>query len=66
MTRISCSCRICKGNNGGNPLHALIPATMPAMVYSSAKGRHGLVYNANDPSAAGAAVRKVTGIEAAK
>lgn len=65
MTRITCNCRICKSNNGGQPLSADIPATMPAAVYSDRSGRHGLVYNANDPSAAGKAVRAATGIRAA-
>jgi hypothetical protein len=64
MTRITCTCEICLNNNGGQPLHALVPGTLPETLLKTKSGRHGLVYSANDPSIVDVAVRARTGIQA--
>lgn len=63
--RIECTCQTCKTNaakvGAAFPLAALVPAPLAAAV----KGQtHGLVYDAHNPSAVGAAVRRATGVEA--
>lgn len=63
MQRVECGCHVCRGNNGGSPLAALVPPAL-AEKAKGAKGRHGLVYSANDPSVVGEAVRKQTGLRA--
>ena len=62
-TKIECGCEVCRNNNNGEPLAALVPETMPQHLLKSAKGRHGLVYSANDPSIIGDAVRAATGLQ---
>lgn len=62
MIRVECKCKICKGNNNGQPLAALIPDALYKRL--GGKGFHGTVYSANDPSVVGAAVRNATGIQA--
>ncbi len=66
MTAITCTCQICKANAaklGVEILGANIPTALAALT-TDKKARHGLVYNANDPSAVGKAVRARTGITA--
>jgi len=63
MIRITCSCETCKTNaakiGATFPLAAMAPT---ALAQKAGKNTHGLVYDANNPSAIGAAVRKATGL----
>lgn len=63
MTRIECTCKTCKANAAKlgktAPLAALVPAPLAAAVKGDT---HGLVYDAHNPSALGAAMRRATGI----
>ena len=63
MVRIHCDCNICNANaqkiGKAFPLAALVPCRLAAAV----KGQtHGLVYDAHNPDAMGAAIRRATGI----
>lgn len=64
-TRLECNCKVCNANAAkigkSAPLAALVPAPLAAAVKGKA---HGLVYDAHNPDAMGAAVRRATGIEA--
>jgi hypothetical protein len=62
MTKITCKCRTCKGNNNGQPLSALIPEALAAKI---GKDIHGTVWTAHEPGPLGAAVRAAAGIKAA-
>ena len=61
--RISCSCGTCRTNaakvGATFPLSAIVPAKLATAVGSDT---HALVYDAHNPSALGAAVRRATGI----
>lgn len=63
MTRITCTCKTCKTNAAklGRPfpLAADVPGPLAKAV---GKQTHGLVYDAHNPSAMGAAMRRTTGI----
>ena len=62
MKRVTCECKICRSNNGGQPLAALVPAALHGKLSGD---YHGTVYSAHDPSIVGTAVRATTGIRAA-
>ena len=68
MTRIECNCQTCQDNatrlGMAAPLRADVPNALLAKC-RGAKGRHGLVYSAHDPSAVGVAVRRTTSIRPA-
>lgn len=66
MIRVECNCKTCKTNaakiGASFPLAAMVPEPLAAAV----KGKfHGLVYDAHNPGAVGAAMRRTTGIRPA-
>lgn len=67
MTRITCSCEICKDNaalvGATFPLQADVRAKMAKAVGSNT---HTLVHDAHDPSPLGVAMRRVTGLVAVR
>lgn len=62
MIRIECNCDICKTNAAKIGATFPLAAMAPAKIAKAAKNPHGLVYDAHNPTALGAAVRKATGI----
>lgn len=66
MARITCNCHTCKTNaatlGASFPLAAEVPDKLAKAVGSQT---HALVYDAHNPSAMGAAMRRTTGIRPA-